>query len=129
MRQYPLLLDGVEVGSVSVVQEGLYYRINCIIDDEHVYDCPVSVETEDACICLGKFTRESNTYVLRRFMPAKTLGKGELVFKIDYEGGDDKNFMVLDPSKPFPALALLPNGRFAIEQTKCGIVVGDKRID
>lgn len=129
MRQYPLWLDDVKVGSVSVIQEGLYCRINCISYDEHVYDCPIAVKTEDTYIHLGKCTKESDVYVLRRFMPAKMLGKGELVFKIGNDGGNEKNFMVLDPSKPFPGLALLPSGRFAIKQSKCGIVVEDKRRD
>lgn len=123
MRQYPLLHNGIEVGKVSIVQEGLYYRIVCVCNREYLCDCCVTVKTGNTSIHLGKCSKDLNGYVLRRFMPTKMLGKGELVFNISNRG--EKNFVKLEPSKPFPDIALLPYGRFAPERS--GIVIEDKR--
>lgn len=123
MRQYPLLCGDIEAGSVSIVQEGLYYRIVCTCNQEHLYDCCITVETGKTSIYLGKCSKELNGYVLRRFMPIKTLGEGELFFRL-CNGSEQKNVVTLDSAQPFPEIALLPHSRFSAE--KHGIAIGDK---
>lgn len=122
MRQYPLLHNGIEVGKVSVIQEGLYCRIICECNQAHTRDCCVTAKTGDVCICLGKCSKDVSGYVLRRFIPTKILGGGELAFSIS--NGGEKNFVELDPDKPFPQIALLPYGRFAPERS--GIVIENR---
>ena len=125
MRKYPLLHNDVTVGTVMVEQEGMYYRITCTCNTDDLTDHHIYAKTEKDSILLGKCAIRSDGVMLQRFIPIKKLGNGILLFNI--KGAQNKEMITLDPHVEFPAIAMLPNGRFCMEGSSRGIVFQNEK--
>ena len=120
MQEYPLFLDGIAIGRVNVSVEGMYCRITCICNARYT----ITVRTEDDYINLGKCVRESDSYVLHRFIPARILGAGEPKFLISTED-DNAAIMAVDPEKPFSYIHRLCSAKYVIGDQRNGIKFED----
>ena len=125
MYQYPLLHNDLNVGTVSVEQEGLYCRIICVCRKDELINRSITARTEKGCVHLGKCTIGPEGYILRRFLPAKTLGCATPVFHIGDESDDRERVILLNSSVAFHQIAQLPHARFVAGQSGGGIVMED----
>lgn len=126
MGQYPLLHNDTEAGTVRVCQEGMYCKIVCTSNQECLLGCNVVVKSGKKSIDLGKCSKDPNGYVLRRFIPARVLGEGALVFSVSNAVERRDRMIVLDPCEAFDDIALLPRSKFVSGHAGRGIVIEDK---
>lgn len=123
---YDILLGGQTAGRATVVREGLYYCFDCRCDlgGETIWRIQVRCgeRTED----LGIPVPEGGRFVLRRRVPVKRLGEGEMTFRViprqtEFRG----KFIPLSPEEPFRYLRRLEDAFLQIRDGQVGVILPD----
>ena len=121
MDEYRLLLDGNTVGSVKMMQKGLYYEVCCECDlpTKPMYRLigQTNLDTVDFGICVptkGRFGIHTTIACKKLLLP--------VVFELKSSDAIEAAvFYPVDPDKPFLHLDKLDYCRFAIRGGVAGI--------
>ncbi len=116
-----IMMDGKNVGTVTIEKEGLYYRFfcRCHFEDKAVHS--IWVFWEGGSRKLGVCIPEGKYACLNTKVPIKYIPSTELTFKIDHREND--GFYPIDPGQPFPHMDKLTKARFATLDGKPGLVI------
>ena len=114
MEKYPLWLDNREVGSVTVQTKGLYYHFMCACNIPTDIDFRVSVHCGENITDLGICVPDSGSFILRKQVPIKYIGQGQLRFYIGYKKQFCENVMLLCADKHFEKIASLESAKLMV---------------
>lgn len=124
MGKYDVCYGTLSVGKVEVIREGLYYRFICGCDrcGEEMLRLFVQQGEERLDLGIGIPTGERLNWDTR--IAAKNLGDGKLRFYLStHPKTKDTQFIPVHVCAPFPAIALLEEARFRVENGQPGIVI------
>ena len=121
---YPILLGQETIGQAVVTKEGLYYTFDCRCDftGETMFRLhAVCGETETV---LGLPVPEGEHFVLRRKVPAKYLGIGDLTIRaVGKHRLEEGEFIPLSSEEPFSYISRLKNAYLAKKEGAVGVVI------
>lgn len=97
----PVSFCGKDVGKVEVCREGLYYRFSCrcqmVGDGLYRLDVTCGTNRRD----LGIMLTEGTGFCLTTRVPAKTLGEGEMLFRLlPQKGRPREAYTPIYPEEP-----------------------------
>ena len=109
------------VGTATVNQEGLYYRISCkcVFQDKQIHTLWAVWST--GCRKLGVCVPEGAYACLHTKIPIKYIPEDGLSFAVDYQRNG--SFYPVDPQLPLECMDQLINARFAIVDGKPGLII------
>jgi hypothetical protein len=109
MDTYEIYLGQDAVGTVRVMQEGLYYRFlcRCELSGDVVYRVMVSCGTHQEN--LGVLVPMNGVFYIDKKVPLKHLGKGKLEFRLLPKHPELEHFVPLGPEEPFSYISRLKN--------------------
>lgn len=102
---YKIYMENVEVGSVRVERQGLYYCVHCSCKQDNSAPYRVFINSECSQRDLGICPPGGQITV--RF-PVKKIGEGELVFFAAEETSKNFDGWLIQEDVPFPYLKKLP---------------------
>ena len=120
---YEVTLDDRPVGKVQVLRQGLYYRVvcRCDITGEQMY------RLEALCgenkVDMGTLIPMERGFGMEMRIPVSRLGEGEYQFRLRSrtETQEHRNFVPVDPAKPFEALASLADAVLEVQGEQMGV--------
>lgn len=114
--------SGRMIGSTSVEQEGLYYRIRCVFFPEKEGLYRVVMHCGGTEFDLGIGVPGEKGFELIKRIPAKRIPEGEYRFSVFPEGkGAGTYFVPVLSLEPFPEISRLRHGKFVMEGGVPGI--------
>lgn len=126
--QYDVHMENLRVGTVQLMEEGLYCRIRCTcrFAKQELYD--LWAQTDHGNEKLGLLIPAGSQYEIEMKIPKKRLGQGNVgFFAVPRNPKPDGIFVKLDPSAPFARIKDLPNGRFARCNGEAGILFPEEK--
>ena len=110
---YRVTLDNINVGTATVTQQGLYYRITCrCAFNEKGFYC-ISVQSGEHREYLGVCVPEGDSYILDKSIPIKRFPEKKLFFYASRKKkNSDRTFIPVKTGGDFSGLTELMNGKF-----------------
>lgn len=121
---YGIFLGNDQIGIAQVERQGLYYCFTCCckLHSEVIYK--VTVDCEGHQENLGVLVPMGDEYVLRKRIPARTLGQGCLKFWITPRYTAPEGIHVdIYPEEPFRYIARLEKAYLEKRRGRLGIVI------
>lgn len=116
MERFDVVLTSEVVGSVDVIEEGLYlrFRCRCSIPKEHIYRLFVRCKTLD--YDLGILIPEGECFSADKKVPKKKFSSNDFRFLIKPKSDDPcARIEPIDPEEPFQALKHLHKAHLDIQ--------------
>ena len=121
---YRVMLEGTDVGTATIEQRGLYYRIvcNCTFTVKGIYT--ISIQNAEQSEYLGVCIPEGEYYRLVKTVPIKRFIKGNLRFFVTKK--DETNefrFIPIESGAQFGYLSKLMHAELKQIDSKIGVII------
>lgn len=123
LNKYNILLKKEIVGYADVRICGLFTEFNCICKLNTNELHRVYISYDDKIVPLGVLIPENGHFTLRTRIPVKRLGKGTPEFYLTGSVCDKKEYIPIDPHKPFLHLSRIKDAKFVIVDGVSGLVI------
>lgn len=125
---YSVYFGGKEIGSVTVTQEGLYYRFSCCCKLTGEIVCKLTVICDGERLNLGILIPEGNLFCLDTKIPLKRFPKGKPAFEaVPNKVVASGKFVPIKPEEPFAYIARLKEAFLSYQNGQPGVVISSDR--
>ena len=115
--------EGKTVGTCSLQEQGLYYRVQCRCSLVTTGICRLKIQCGEQILDLGIMIPEAGSLCMNCSIPAKKLPKSQFRFLIQSEHRiKDNNFIPIQDGKPFEYLSKLDNAKLQRRDGEIGVI-------
>lgn len=123
---WDVYLENKVVGTCSIEQRGLYFRIVCRCSKAATGICRLAVQWGNQTLDLGVMIPEGGFLCLNRSIPVKKFPKGQPRFFIKSdEPVDTDNFVAVREGEGFLHLSRLGKARLARRNGEMGVILNE----
>ena len=116
-----ILYDGTAVGKASIVQEGLYFQIDCICNPQQQARYKIVLDTVHGQFDLGTCLYDTQSYKIKTRIPVKKTGEILRVLLHNKETFKEC-FIPIHPDSSFQHISLLPHSKLCCRNGDIGII-------
>lgn len=116
--------EGETVGTCSLQEQGLYYRVQCRCSMITNGICRLKMQCGEQSLDLGIMVPEEGALCLNRSIPAKKLPRGQLQFALQSEQQrKDNTFIPVQDGESFAYLSKLDNAKLVKRNGGIGVIL------
>ena len=124
MLEAHVSLNGAQIGSVKVTEEGLYYRIQCQCQLPSKAMYKLIVHCGDVYEDLGLLMPNGNAFSLDKKVPRKKFKNAKMSFSAVLKGGKAENrFVKVASDAPFAYISQLTQARLENREGSIGVIL------
>ena len=118
---YAVTLNGKKVGTAALSRCGLYYEVACKCHADGDRMLHLVMEGNNFSENLGLLIPMSGALELKKRVPAKRIGEGDIVFFLQGRHAEMAEFVPVAPDAPLPCLHRLKDAVFAVRNGQAGL--------